>query len=89
MFVAHLGVFVNCVLTQCSVDLDTLVAYGLYDLDVSVGHTLSVLCAVLDMFCVVVLRSILIVVHYVLCLQPECTFGHRPRFADVFVVLLY
>ena len=62
--------------------LDALVAYGLYDLDVSVGHMLYVLCTVLHMLCVVVLYFVLIGVSDMLCLQPKRTFGHRPRFAD-------
>ena len=36
-------------------DLDTLITYGLYDLDVSVGHLLYFLCTVLHTLCVVVL----------------------------------
>ena len=65
--------------------LDTLVAYGLYDLDVSVGHMLYVLCTVLHMLCVVVLYSVWIGVYNMLCLRPKCTFGHRPHLADMFI----
>ena len=97
MFAAHLGIFVNCVPAQYPIDwiyvlsrgcasilgLDVLVSYGLYDLDVSVGHMLYVLHTVLHMLCVVVLHSVLVGVHYILCLQPKRTFGYRPRFARV------
>ena len=70
--------------------LDTLVAYGLYDLDVSVGHMLYVLRTVLHMLCVVALYLVWIGVHDMLCLRSKRTFGHRPRFADVFMVnMLY
>ena len=72
MFTAHLGAFVNCVPPQYSIariyvlprgcasilGLDTLVAYGLYDQDVSVGHMLYVLCAVVRMLCGAVLHSV-------------------------------
>ena len=82
MFAAHQGAIVNCVPAWYSFDwiyvsprgyasilgLDMLVAYGLYDLDVSVGHMLYVLRTVLHMLCVVVLCSALIGVHYILCL---------------------
>ena len=104
MFATHLGAFVNCVPVEYSIDwryvlprgcasivgLDTLVAYGLYDLGIYVGHMLYVLSAVLHTLCVMLLHSVLIGDHYILRLQPKCTFGYRPHFADVFMAnMLY
>ena len=72
LFAVHQGAFVTCVPVQYSVvwiyvlprgyasilDQDTLVIYGLYYLDVSVGQMLYYLRTVLHMLCVVVLRSV-------------------------------
>ena len=63
----------------------------IYDLDVSVGHMLYFLCAVVHMLCVVMLHLIWIGVHCILCFQPKCAFGYMSQFAlclDVLVVRL-
>ena len=105
MFVAHLSAFVKSVPAQYSIDwkyvlprgcasilgLDTLVClWALWPGDVSIGHMVYVLHAVLHILCVVVLHLVLIGVHNILCLWPKSTFGYRPRFADVFMAsMLY